>query len=358
MDYYDLFSFSAKKAIYRASEACTQFNNQYVEPEHIFYAILNLRSCSAVQVLHQLQVNLPKLTYSLEAHLYENAGSFKGQPSFSARTLGLLDIAFREVKRLHHREIGTVHLLVALAQERNTFTRGLFADHNLNPKNVRDIFIDRLRSYTKGREQEQDSQPAYMQSEPTLPASSDTVVQAVITEAGRQARSWNHRSIEPVHLLAAIAHLYPDCEFMQSIMGSVKPAKLIYALLNSVEWTAAPARLQTPLSHSSIDVLAEALRVALHRGEMRIGWQDFTAVLMDSFSEAQRAMIASSLQEPAAAHDPATEVSPFAAPDAPPPVSSVLLGSPECSAEDVSPGSAPPDDPAPPEARQGIAEEE
>ena len=85
----------------RASEIGAQFSNQYVEPEHIFYSILNLRSCSAVQVLHQLQINLPKLTYSLEAYLYEHAGSFKGQPSFSARTLGLLDAAFREVKRLH-----------------------------------------------------------------------------------------------------------------------------------------------------------------------------------------------------------------------------------------------------------------
>jgi ATP-dependent Clp protease ATP-binding subunit ClpC len=152
MDYYDLFSFSAKKAIYRASEICAQFSNQYVEPEHIFYSVLNLRSCSAVQVLHQLQVNLPKLTYSLEAYLYEHAGSFKGQPSFSARTLSLLDAAFREVKRLHHREIGTTHLLIALAQERSTFMRGLFDDHNLDPKKARDSFMGHLRSYTKGPE--------------------------------------------------------------------------------------------------------------------------------------------------------------------------------------------------------------
>jgi ATP-dependent Clp protease ATP-binding subunit ClpC len=150
MDYYDLFSFSAKKAIYRASEICAQFSNQYVEPEHIFYSVLNLRSCSAVQVLHQLGVNLPKLTYSLEAYLYEHAGSFKGQPSFSARTLSLLDTAFREVKRLHHREIGTTHLLIALAQERSNFMRGLFDDHQTDAKKVRDTFMGHLRSYSQG----------------------------------------------------------------------------------------------------------------------------------------------------------------------------------------------------------------
>ena len=133
MDFYNLFSFSAKKAIYRASEVCAQFHNQYLEPEHIFFSILNLRSCSAVQVLHQLSVNLPKLTYSLEAYLYEHTGSYKGQASFSARTLALLDNSFKEVKRLHHREIGTTHVLIALAQDRSSFMRQCFDDrkHNL-----------------------------------------------------------------------------------------------------------------------------------------------------------------------------------------------------------------------------------
>ncbi|MBN2081592.1 hypothetical protein JW859_05210, partial [bacterium] len=104
MDFYQFFSFSAKKAIYRANDTCTQFGNQYLEPEHILYAILNLRSCSAVQVLHQLGVNLPKLTHSLAEHLNENSGNFKGQASFSKRTLVMLDISMKEVKRLHHRE--------------------------------------------------------------------------------------------------------------------------------------------------------------------------------------------------------------------------------------------------------------
>jgi hypothetical protein len=358
MDYYDLFSFSAKKAIYRASEICAQFCNQYVEPEHIFYSVLNLRSCSAVQVLHQLQVNLPKLTYNLEAHLYEHAGTFKGQPSFSARTLGLLDAAFREVKRLHHREIGTTHLLIALAQERSTFLRSLFDNHDLNPKNVRDTFMGHLRGYTKGIERGQEAAPEFPQDEPAPPASSETVVQAVITEAGRQARSWNHRSIEPVHLLAAIAHLFPDCLFMQRLIGNVKPTKLIYALLNSVDWSAEPARLNTPLSETSIDVLVDALRLALRNGEMKIGWREFTVVLMDSFSEAQRALIASSLNEPATGDGPEAEAAPFTSPDAPPLDISALLGGPEYSAEESQPGPAPPEDPAPPEAGQGTGEEE
>jgi ATP-dependent Clp protease ATP-binding subunit ClpC len=152
MDFYNFFSFSAKKAIYRASEICGQFNNQYLEPEHAFYSILNLRSCSAVQVLHQLGVNLPKLTYSLEAYLYEHAGSYKGNAVFSQRTITLLDAAYKEVKRLHHKEIGTTHLLIALSQDRSVFLKTLFEEHGLDSKKIRDTFLTHLKGYAQGSE--------------------------------------------------------------------------------------------------------------------------------------------------------------------------------------------------------------
>jgi ATP-dependent Clp protease ATP-binding subunit ClpC len=145
--FYNYFSFSAKKAIYRASEICQQFSNQFVEPEHIFFSILQLRSCSAVQVLQRLNVNLPKLTYSLEAALYERAGNFKGNNAFSARALALLDSSFREVKKLNHREIGTTHLLIALASERSPALRELFDEHRLDAKRIRDTFLQHLRGY-------------------------------------------------------------------------------------------------------------------------------------------------------------------------------------------------------------------
>ncbi|MCC7477060.1 ATP-dependent Clp protease ATP-binding subunit [bacterium] len=157
MDFYNFFSFSAKKAIYRASEICSQFNNQFLEPEHIFYSILNLRSCSAVQVLHQLGVNLPKLSYSLEAYLYEHAGSFKGNAVFSQRTISLLDLSYKEVKRLHHREIGTTHLLVALSQERSPFLRQLFEEHGLDARKIRESFLAHLKGYDQSRERGKES---------------------------------------------------------------------------------------------------------------------------------------------------------------------------------------------------------
>jgi ATP-dependent Clp protease ATP-binding subunit ClpA len=145
MDFYNFFSLSVKKAIYRSSELCQQFRNQYLEPEHILYSVLNLRSCGAVKVLQQLGVDVPKMTYSLEIYLYEHAGEYKGNALFSQRTIGLLDLAYREVKRLHHREIGTTHLLIALAQNHDDFLAALFAEHRLDARKIRESFLAHLK---------------------------------------------------------------------------------------------------------------------------------------------------------------------------------------------------------------------
>ncbi|MCD6283254.1 ATP-dependent Clp protease ATP-binding subunit [bacterium] len=160
MNILDFFSFSARKLISKSNEVCSEFKNQYIEPEHIFYAMLSLQQCSALQVLAHLQVNRPKLAYSLENYLYEHQGSFKDQPSFSRRTLNLLDLANQEVKRLRHREIGTTHILVALAQEPSDFLQELFAENKLTADIIREAFLNYLRSAGHPRGERKERPPS------------------------------------------------------------------------------------------------------------------------------------------------------------------------------------------------------
>ena len=210
MDFYNFFSFSAKKALYRASEICAQFGNQYLEPEHILYSILNLRSSSAVQVMHELSVNMPKITYSMEAYLYEHSGKYSGSASFSTRTLALLDLAFKEVRRHHHREIGTTHLLISLSQERGQFLRSLFAEHALDQKRIRDMFMTHLKGYSEesanGKEEPRRSTPPDKVSYPVR--LSDFVMsqhcQKVFARAAYICFNAGSSTLEPLHLFLAM----------------------------------------------------------------------------------------------------------------------------------------------------------
>jgi ATP-dependent Clp protease ATP-binding subunit ClpC len=145
MNILDFFSFSARKLISKSTEVCAEFKNQYIEPEHVLYAMLSLQQCSALQILNQLQVNRPKLAYSLENYLYEHQGSFKGKPDFSRRTVELLERAHHEVKQMRHREIGTTHVLIALVGDQSAFMRGLLEENNLSEDLIRDTFMAYLR---------------------------------------------------------------------------------------------------------------------------------------------------------------------------------------------------------------------
>ncbi|GEM_PF-2097450 len=210
MDFYQFFSFSAKKAIYRANEIAAQFSNQYLEPEHIFYSTLNLRSCSAVQVLHTLEVHLPKLTYSLEAHLYGHAASYKGTASFSRRTIELLSEAMKEIKRLHHREIGTTHLLIALAQDRAPFLRELMADHKLDAKRIRNAFITHLKGYshTAWTGPVRIPEAPWTPPKPSPESGYSKMLSPPLRDAMQQASSLTqalgHEYVQPEHLACAL----------------------------------------------------------------------------------------------------------------------------------------------------------
>ncbi len=173
MDFYNFFSFSAKKAVTRSQEVAFQFNNQNVEPEHLLFCINNVRSCSAVQVLHEMKVNVPKLAYSVEAYLYEKAGNEgvkQEEIQFSQRTIHLLDRAYKIKKEMNHREISTTHLLMALIADDGKFLKALFEEHGLTGKKVEEAFLLRLQSQQKPQVAEEGEISTPPEEEyPTLP---------------------------------------------------------------------------------------------------------------------------------------------------------------------------------------------
>jgi ATP-dependent Clp protease ATP-binding subunit ClpA len=223
MDFYQFFSFSAKKAIYRANETCVQFKNQYLKPEHVLYSILKLRSCSGVQLLLQLGVDLPKLTYALEAHLYQHSGSYKGQATFSKRTIEVLDTSMKEVKRLHHREIGTTHLLIALAQESSTFLRSLFAEHHLDDSKIRDAFMSHLKGYA-----DQLGKPVF--PAPVYPVSQE---KSVCDKDWNAAVGGGYFNVLSSAVRHAVTYAFSIAQLLRNY--SVVPEHVLYLMISDVQ---------------------------------------------------------------------------------------------------------------------------
>jgi len=150
MDFMNRFSAAARSVINKAREYCIRFNNTFVEPEHILFAILNQKNSTAMKVLRSLKVNVAKMTYVLENHLYKNQGNYKHEPTFGRRTISLFDNAYREISRFQHQEIRTIHILIAMSVERNTMIYFLFKEFNLDQTVLRNAFAKFIRSQEQG----------------------------------------------------------------------------------------------------------------------------------------------------------------------------------------------------------------
>jgi ATP-dependent Clp protease ATP-binding subunit ClpA len=295
MDFYNFFSFSAKKAIYRASEICGQFNNKYLEPEHIFYSIFNLRSCSASQVLHQLGVPLPKLTYSLEAYLYEHAGTYKGNAVFNQRTITLLDAAHKEVKRLHHKEIGTSHLLIALSQDRSVFLKSLFEEHGLNSKKIRDTYMVQLKQYEEpeaGIEIKRGAQQSPA-DQIVPPVSYDDTVKLILKNAQFTAQALGYEQLTPAHLL------YSSCLYAVEWWGrfaevGVEPHVVSGKLARMMRRDNAQQAEKLSLAPAACDVFGLAYALTLRGGKSTVSTANFLQAVLKSDDEQIKAVFADS----------------------------------------------------------------
>lgn len=163
MEFFDRFSAAARTGITKAREYCIRFNNTFVEPEHILFAILSQKNSTAMKVLRSLKVNHAKMTYVLENHLYKHQGNYKHEPTFGRRTINLFDNAYREINRFQHQEIRTIHLLIAMSVERNTMIYFLFKEFNLDQTVLRNAFAKFLRNQEQagaqpqGRDKEDES---------------------------------------------------------------------------------------------------------------------------------------------------------------------------------------------------------
>jgi len=285
MDFYNFFSFSAKKAIYRASEICGQFNNQYLEPEHTFYSILNLRSCSAVQVLHQMGVNLPKLTYSIEAFLYEHAGTYKGNAVFSQRMITLLDTAYKEVKRLHHKEIGTTHLLIALSQDRSVFLKTLFEEHGLDSKKIRDSFLTHLKGYTGKNVEEPGIEikrgPQETATQIVPPVCYDDTVKQILKNAEFTAQALGYSELTPAHLLYSSC-LYAVEWWDQFGAAGIEPHVISGKLARMLRKDVVQRSESLALAPGACDVFGRAYALTLRSGVPNVTPEHFLQAILES----------------------------------------------------------------------------
>ncbi|MDR0965024.1 MAG: ATP-dependent chaperone ClpB [Myxococcales bacterium] len=114
----DKFTLKAQEAIQDSQAIARRRNNQNLEPEHLFVALLDQQEGVAVPLLQKVGANLPLLRQRAEAELDKLPCVEGGSAYLSQRLLKLFDAAEDEAKKLKDEYISTEHLLLAMAAER------------------------------------------------------------------------------------------------------------------------------------------------------------------------------------------------------------------------------------------------
>jgi ATP-dependent Clp protease ATP-binding subunit ClpA len=235
--------------------------------------------------LHHLGVNLPKLSDSLEVFLREHAGSYKGNAVFSQRTITLLDAAYKEVKRLHHREIGTTHLLIALSQDRGAFLKSIFEMHELDSKKIRDTFVEHLKGYSNKNEESgiqiKRGDPSASAAQIVPPVFYSDTVKRILKNAEFTAQALGDEQLRPAHLLYSSC-VYPLDWWDKFAEAGIEPHAVSGKLARLMRREGMQQSEQLALSPEACAVFGRCYALTLLHGEKVVMPARFLQAVLES----------------------------------------------------------------------------
>ncbi len=135
-----------------AQEEAQKLGSAYIEPEHVFLGLIRGQDSIAVRVLHKLDINIEKISYSLENELKDGISTLKkGNIKASDRVKKVLNYSFEESRLLRHHYIGTEHLLLGIFREEESVISGLLSDQGISIGDLRKTTVELLGfgSFTK-----------------------------------------------------------------------------------------------------------------------------------------------------------------------------------------------------------------
>lgn len=128
------FTVKAQETIQDAIEIAQNYNNQIVEPEHIFAAMLQDQQGVSVSIIQKVGGNLNQMkikTAELLEKLPKVTGSGIGNQQLSMNTAKLFDQSSDEAKALKDEYVSNEHILLALSEDKGSIGK-LLNENGLN----------------------------------------------------------------------------------------------------------------------------------------------------------------------------------------------------------------------------------
>ncbi|MBN2050997.1 MAG: ATP-dependent Clp protease ATP-binding subunit [Spirochaetales bacterium] len=126
-----------------AQEEAKRFHSDQLQPEHILLALLKEGEGLGYRALLKLQVDPGELQLEIEKHITKkHAGFILGDVPPSSRGKKMLELSAEEARKLSHDYIGTEHLLLAAASEKDSILSDYLTKRGITAEGIRKTIIE------------------------------------------------------------------------------------------------------------------------------------------------------------------------------------------------------------------------
>jgi len=152
---FDKFTEKAQEAAMRAYEILQHYKHTQVDTEHMFLALVQQEGGTIPTILQQIDATVDIITRKLEAALesapkatsanYGNAAT--AQVFITPRLKRVMDVALEEANKLKDEYVGTEHIFLAIASERNTPSANILREAGV----IKERILEAIQELRKGQ---------------------------------------------------------------------------------------------------------------------------------------------------------------------------------------------------------------
>ena len=141
---FERFTERARQVVVLAQDEARALRHNYIGTEHVLLGLLREEEGIAARVLEGFDVSLEEVRAQVARIIGEGEEVVNGQIPFTPRAKKVLELSLREALGLGHNYIGTEHILLGLAREREGVGMRILLDYDVDEAKIRDAVVRTL----------------------------------------------------------------------------------------------------------------------------------------------------------------------------------------------------------------------
>jgi len=147
---YQRFTEKAEKAIAFSQQSAVDLGHNYVGTEHILLGLVKEGSGVAARVLQAQGITEEKILKEIDELIGKGEAAGEAPVGFTPRTKRVLELAFKEARRMGQGYIGTEHLLLGIMKEGESVAVRIMMDLGVDPQKLLSELIKVLNEEAPG----------------------------------------------------------------------------------------------------------------------------------------------------------------------------------------------------------------